>query len=95
MNTQKAVPIIASLLRIVAGVLFLQAGGLKLFGWFGGMPGGATDVTNWHWKYSGICRWKFNGTWFIYKTCCFYSGRRNGSCLFSIPRAKRTLANTK
>ena len=42
MNTQKAVPIIASLLRIVAGVLFLQAGGLKLFGWFGGMPGGGT-----------------------------------------------------
>ena len=28
------------LLRIVAGLLFLQAGGLKLFSWFGGMPGG-------------------------------------------------------
>lgn len=26
------------LLRVVAGVLFVQAGGLKLFGWFGGMP---------------------------------------------------------
>jgi len=30
------------LLRVVAGLLFLQAGGLILFGWFGGMPGGAT-----------------------------------------------------
>lgn len=28
------------LLRLIAGLLFLQAGGLKLFGWFGGMPGG-------------------------------------------------------
>jgi putative oxidoreductase len=28
------------LLRVVAGFLFIQAGGLILFGWFGGMPGG-------------------------------------------------------
>jgi len=27
------------LLRVVSGFLFLQAGGLKLFGWFGGVPG--------------------------------------------------------
>ncbi|MEP7219286.1 MAG: DoxX family protein [Bacteroidota bacterium] len=27
------------MLRIVAGVMFLQAGGRILFGWFGGMPG--------------------------------------------------------
>ena len=27
------------LLRVVSGLLFLQAGGLILFGWFGGMPG--------------------------------------------------------
>jgi putative oxidoreductase len=27
------------LLRVVAGVLFIQTGGLILFGWFGGMPG--------------------------------------------------------
>lgn len=26
------------LLRIVAGLLFLQAGGMKLFDWFGGIP---------------------------------------------------------
>jgi putative oxidoreductase len=31
------------LLRVVAGFLFFQAGGLILFGWFGGMPG--TDGT--------------------------------------------------
>ena len=30
-----------TLLRIVSGVMFLQAGGLKLLGWFGGMPDGA------------------------------------------------------
>lgn len=29
------------LLRVVSGFLFIQAGGLILFGWFGGMPGGA------------------------------------------------------
>ncbi len=26
------------LLRVVAGLLFLQAGGMKLFAWFGGIP---------------------------------------------------------
>jgi len=31
-----------ALLRIVAGLLFLHAGGLKIFGWFGGMPAGVT-----------------------------------------------------
>lgn len=30
------------LLRVVTALLFIQAGGMKLFGWFGGMPGGAT-----------------------------------------------------
>ena len=29
-----------SLLRIVTGLLFICPGGMKLFGWFGGMPGG-------------------------------------------------------
>ena len=29
-----------SLLRIVAGMLFICPGGMKLLGWFGGMPGG-------------------------------------------------------
>ena len=29
------------LLRVVSGFLLIQTGGLILFGWFGGMPGGA------------------------------------------------------
>jgi putative oxidoreductase len=29
------------LLRVVSGFVFIQTGGLILFGWFGGMPGGA------------------------------------------------------
>jgi putative oxidoreductase len=29
------------LLRVVAGLLFLQFGGVILFGWFGGIPGGS------------------------------------------------------
>jgi putative oxidoreductase len=39
---ERAKVITAFLLRIVAGLLFVQVGGMKLFGWFGGMPGGAT-----------------------------------------------------
>ena len=31
-----------SLLRIVAGLLFICPGGMKLFGWFGGMPAGVS-----------------------------------------------------
>ena len=40
MNKQRAVQITYLLLRLVAGLLFMQSGGLILFGWFGGMPGG-------------------------------------------------------
>ena len=39
MNSNRAVQISYFLLRVVAGLLFLQVGGMKLFGWFGGMPG--------------------------------------------------------
>jgi len=42
MNRAKPVEVAYFLLRIVAGLLFLQVGGMKLFGWFGGMPGGGT-----------------------------------------------------
>ena len=38
MNRKRAVPITVFLLRIVAGLLFFQAGGMKLFGWYGGLP---------------------------------------------------------
>lgn len=39
---ERAKILTAFLLRVVAGFLFIQVGGMKLFGWFGGMPGGAT-----------------------------------------------------
>ncbi|MEK7552164.1 MAG: DoxX family protein [Patescibacteria group bacterium] len=35
---EQAVNFTLLLLRIAAAVIFIQAGGLKLFGWFGGMP---------------------------------------------------------
>ncbi len=38
MNRQRARQVTYFLLRVVAGLVFLQAGGLLLFGWFGGMP---------------------------------------------------------
>ena len=41
MSTNRTTQIADFLLRVVAGLLFMQAGGMKLFGWFGGMPGGA------------------------------------------------------
>ena len=39
MNANRAAEAGYFLLRIVAGLLFVQTGGLILFGWFGGMPG--------------------------------------------------------
>lgn len=39
LNLSRAVQVTHFLLRVVAGLLFIQAGGLILFGWFGGMPG--------------------------------------------------------
>src|ERR1700737_3933466 len=38
-NMDGAARITYFLLRVVAGLLFIQTGGLILFGWFGGMPG--------------------------------------------------------
>ena len=38
MNTNRAAQISYFLLRVVSGLLFLQAGGMKLFNWFGGVP---------------------------------------------------------
>ena len=35
----RAVRITYFLLRVVSGLLFIQTGGLILFGWFGGIPG--------------------------------------------------------
>jgi putative oxidoreductase len=38
MSKEGAKQITLFLLRVVAGLLFLQAGGLKIFDWFGGIP---------------------------------------------------------
>jgi putative oxidoreductase len=38
MNMERAKQVAGFLLRGVAGLLFLQAGGMKLFDWFGGIP---------------------------------------------------------
>ncbi len=38
----QAVKVTYFLLRVVSGFLFVQSGGLILFGWFGGMPGGVS-----------------------------------------------------
>ena len=38
MNMDQAKRITFFLLRVVAGLLFLQAGGMKIFDWFGGVP---------------------------------------------------------
>jgi hypothetical protein len=35
----RAVQVTYFLLRVIAGLLLIQTGGLILFGWFGGMPG--------------------------------------------------------
>ena len=40
MTRHQAEEIAYFLLRVVAALLFIQVGGLKLFGWFGGMPPG-------------------------------------------------------
>ena len=38
MNMDRAKAIAFFLLRVVSGLLFLQAGGVKIFDWFGGVP---------------------------------------------------------
>ena len=38
MNMDRAKAIAFFLLRVVSGLLFLQAGGVKVFDWFGGIP---------------------------------------------------------
>jgi putative oxidoreductase len=39
MRESRVVEIAYFLLRVVAGLLFFQAGSVKVLGWFGGMPG--------------------------------------------------------
>ena len=40
MKQKQQIQITVFLLRLVAGLLFIEVGGLKLFGWFGGMGSG-------------------------------------------------------
>ncbi len=40
MNMKRLTEVTYFILRLITGFLFMQAGGLILFGWFGGMPGG-------------------------------------------------------
>ncbi len=42
MTRDRQIQIAVFLLRVMAAGLFIQGGGLKLFGWFGGMPGGGS-----------------------------------------------------
>jgi len=51
MTRHQAEQIAFFLLRVVAALLFIQVGGLKLFGWFGGMPpgGGAAPFMSQAW----------------------------------------------
>ncbi len=39
MNSHRGEQVTLFLLRIVAGLLIFQPGAMKLFGWYGGMPG--------------------------------------------------------
>jgi putative oxidoreductase len=38
MNMNRARHVVSFLLRVVAGLIFLQAGGMKILDWFGGVP---------------------------------------------------------
>jgi putative oxidoreductase len=43
-NREQAIQLTYFLLRVVTGIMFMQAGGMKLFGWFGGMPPGGNTA---------------------------------------------------
>jgi putative oxidoreductase len=45
MNRERAIQSAYLLLRVVSGLLLFQSGAMKMFGWFGGMPPGATLTT--------------------------------------------------
>lgn len=38
MKKEQMIETVVFLLRVVSGLLFLQAGGMKMFDWFGGIP---------------------------------------------------------
>jgi putative oxidoreductase len=47
MNLDRATQITYLLLRVVAGFMFLQGGGMKILGWFGGMPPNGGTAPMW------------------------------------------------
>jgi putative oxidoreductase len=49
MKSERLQGVALVLLRVVAGLLFLQAGGMKLFDWFGGVPGGHPSLLSQVW----------------------------------------------
>jgi putative oxidoreductase len=62
MSRDRAIRVSYLLLRVVAGLLYFQAGCLIVLGWFGGMPGGATapllsqtGIGGWLELLGGIC----------------------------------------
>ena len=44
MNKERRIQVALLLLRLVAGFLFFQAGAMKVFGWYGGVPGGSPPL---------------------------------------------------
>ena len=49
MDRDKAIQITFFLLRVVAGLMFMQAGGMKILGWLGGSPGGTPAMWSQMW----------------------------------------------
>jgi putative oxidoreductase len=47
MNLDRATQITYLLLRLVSGFLFIQAGGMKILSWLGGMPPNGGTATPW------------------------------------------------
>ncbi len=45
MKTDRLIPYAYLLLRVVAGLMFFQAGAMKIFAWYGGMPGTEPGTT--------------------------------------------------
>jgi putative oxidoreductase len=54
-NRNDLIQVAVTLLRVAAGIMFMQGGGMKLFGWFGGMPGagGPPEVMSQIW-FAGV-----------------------------------------
>src|SRR6185369_7918 len=75
------------LLRVVSGFLFIQSGGLILFGWFGGMPGGAKVTLlsqNRNRRHPGVFWRHLDPGRPLHAARCFYSLGNDGCCVLAI-----------